>query len=165
MKTKSSWRRLEYTDCIPLQRGKTYPSTHKKKKGNVLAVIINYLVACRGFRSGITHRSTFIQNGSTCLVPICGLNRSIWKLFRLDRNIGYHIIKCNFLVSLFNGISTFMGYLMQSFPCRRTVVLLFNPYLSQMHLFENEHKSMMGIQTHSLKCHNPTWRLSPTYLY
>ena len=36
---------------------------------------------------------------------------------------------CGWLVSLFNGISTFVGYLMPkpfSYP-RRTVVVLFNP--------------------------------------
>ena len=34
------------------------------------------------------------------------------------------------MVSLFNGISSFMGYLMSK-PCRRTVGILFNLYLRE----------------------------------
>ena len=39
----------------------------------------------------ITPRSTLTRSGSPCLCPIYGLNRSVGKLFILDRNDWYHI--------------------------------------------------------------------------
>ena len=34
---------------------------------------------------------------------------------------------CFGLVSLFNGMSTFVGNIMPKYPCRRTALILFNP--------------------------------------
>ena len=49
------------------------------------------------------------------------------------------------LVSFFNSISTSVGYLMQSHPCRRTAMILFDPWLEK----ENEsNESMQQLNTH-----------------
>ena len=40
------------------------------------------------------HWSTLTWNGSSCWSPINRLNRSVWKLFVLDRNTWNHITMC-----------------------------------------------------------------------
>ena len=46
-------------------------------------------------------------------------------------SIAFFMYQLIFLFFYFNGIPTFLGYLMPNHPTRRTVVVLLNPYLGE----------------------------------
>ena len=90
------WLGLEYTNS--LQRG-TPPS----KTGD-LGMTLNciwwwgsssvVLLSVEHLFIGIIPRFTLTRSGSICLDPVYESNRSIWKLFVLDRNTWFHITEC-----------------------------------------------------------------------
>ena len=67
------------------------------------------------------------------------------------------------LVYLFKWYINLLGLFNTKFDLFRTVVVLFNPYmtgsggscLSQWYLPESEHNSAVGVRTHVLRFHSP----------